>query len=194
MELFRKFRDKLKHVKYKTYETYETYEEAEPPEEKEGEKKRERFDLHDEKGDYYRARGQRIRAVRTKLGLTQKEMAEKLSVPEEYINKIESGEDNSIKTLIIRDLLFKMFTCFNINPIYIVGGIGKEFLDEEEARFYRNMEHEQYPGVMLEILAYAKSSPLVSVNLTAVLKHMAAEMEFWIIKDIDVTNQKETIT
>jgi transcriptional regulator with XRE-family HTH domain len=192
MELFRKFRDKLKHVKYKMYDTYEPYNEEEPLEEKEREW--ERFDLHDEKGDYYRARGQRIRAIRMNLGLSPAEMAEKLSVPEEYLNNIESGEDDSSKIFIIKDLLLKMFTCFNINPVYIVGGSGKEFLDEEEARFYLNLEHETYPGIMLEILAYAKSSPLISNHFASSLKRIASEMEFWIIKDIDVTSKQEKIT
>ncbi len=42
--------------------------------------------------DDYRRLRERLRNMRTKIGLTQVEVAEKLGKPQSYVSKVESGE------------------------------------------------------------------------------------------------------
>jgi len=53
---------------------------------------------------YQKNLGLAVRKKRLQLGLTQKELAEKLSITHEWVNKIENGKANKISL----DLVFKL--------------------------------------------------------------------------------------
>lgn len=60
--------------------------------------------------------GDRIRRLRTNLGLTQAELGEKVGLQRAAINKYEKGETENMK----RTIIGKMSKIFNVSPSYLM--------------------------------------------------------------------------
>jgi transcriptional regulator with XRE-family HTH domain len=96
--------------------------------------------------------GERIKAIRNELKLTQKEFAAKIEVAPSYISEQENGKMGAGF-----DFLFKLSFHYNINPFYLFHGRGPRFLSAE-------FEHET---------TQSKSPLLKDVEVKKLLKWMA---------------------
>lgn len=85
-------------------------------------------------------RGERIKALREKKGITLEELGEKLGVAKQTVGKYESG----LITNIPSDKIEIMAEIFEVSPAYIMGWkdkdeIPKLFTNASEARRYLSM-------------------------------------------------------
>jgi transcriptional regulator with XRE-family HTH domain len=60
--------------------------------------------------------GEKVKHIRSLLNLTQTEFAEKLSIRQQNIAKIESGAINGVSFLLLQQLV----KVFNVNPYFFI--------------------------------------------------------------------------
>lgn len=130
--------------------------------------------------EYRIERGQRLTNIRKQLKLSTKKMAEKLGVNEELITQFEEGHADTLRN---PGLIYNLFSRLNINPVYIIGGVGEPLLKEEvtKAGF---LDLEKYTGNTLEMITYMKLFPLMSNAIFSYYLRFLFDHEAWIISDI----------
>jgi len=76
--------------------------------------------------DYLIEFGKRVRTVRNKLGLSQKNFAHRSGVVASYLSNIENGKGNPTY-----DFFLRLYQEFDVNMNYLIGGIGPLFQKEK---------------------------------------------------------------
>lgn len=75
--------------------------------------------------DHFIEFGKRVRAVRKKLGISQKEFAKRSGVVPSYLSNIENGKGNPGY-----DFFLSLYREFDLNMDYLIGGSGPMFRKE----------------------------------------------------------------
>lgn len=100
--------------------------------------------------------GQRVKKVRVRLNLKQKDFAESIGLSSGYISEIESG-----KTRATYDFFYNIVEVYRINPLYLLTGEPPVILEARRRNFLSDPDYEKDPGeeIILEMLELLKKYP-----------------------------------
>lgn len=112
--------------------------------------------------------GSRIKAVRKKLKMKQKDFAERIGIKNNYLCEIESGH--------IRpgfDFFYKIMADLKLNPVYLLHGKGDMFLTDEKEGSVNGVKGDDREGsspllndpVYREMLWYMEQSNLIRYSV-----------------------------
>ncbi len=71
--------------------------------------------------------GNRIKEIRQTLKLNQKDFANTIGISNSFLSEVEAG-----RTKVGQDFLLNIVNIFSVNPLYILSGIGKMFMEHEK--------------------------------------------------------------
>jgi transcriptional regulator with XRE-family HTH domain len=129
--------------------------------------------------------GQRIKAVRRRLNMTQKEFSEAVDLSVSFISDIESGRSKACL-----DFFYNLARKFNINLNYLILGQG-EIIDT--ASKHPSMSHKkigQSIDSINELLWYTERSPMMYHTILGFASRFIHENRKYLIKEIK--ENKET--
>jgi len=129
--------------------------------------------------------GFRVKAIREKLRLKQKEFAAKLELSESYICQIEKGKANPTF-----EFFYRMITRVNVNMNYLFYGEGEMFCrgkpgDKNESEIPESIESTEDFQWFMEHSSYFR----MSMELYG--KRVLVDSEEYIIKDIEKVGKKK---
>lgn len=71
--------------------------------------------------------GIRIKEIRQTLKLNQKDFANAIGISSSFLSEVEAG-----RTKVGQDFLLNIVNIFSVNPLYLLSGIGKMFMEHEK--------------------------------------------------------------
>ena len=104
--------------------------------------------------------GRRFKSIRTGLGLSQRELAEKLNISAATLCSIESG-----KGIPRHDAIYNLAAVYNVNIYYLLHGSGEMFMTDIITRQIESGEFKTYRGFLKEFLRYMRGSTVVRYNM-----------------------------
>ena len=135
--------------------------------------------------------GQRVKKIRLQLGLSQKEMAGELQVPNSYLSDIECGKGNPGHLL-----FFKLTTRFDVSLDYLFHGSGETFLNSQTKKEAKEETAEdQYVDeikTIEDLVWYLKNSSIFFHQIMALASRFQYENEETIKKNIEKLRSKKT--
>jgi transcriptional regulator with XRE-family HTH domain len=135
--------------------------------------------------------GERVKKIRLELGLSQKEMAGELEVPNSYLSDIECGKGNPGHLL-----FFKLTTRLNVSLDYLFHGLGEKFLNTQTKKVPKEETAEdQYVDeikTIEDLVWYLKNSSIFYHHIMALASRFQYENEETIKKNIEKLRSQKT--
>ncbi|MDQ1353831.1 MAG: hypothetical protein QG657_4138 [Acidobacteriota bacterium] len=131
--------------------------------------------------------GQRIKAVRRRLNMTQKEFGEAVDLSVSFISDIESGRSKACL-----DFFFNLARKFNINLNYLILGEG-EIIDTESK--HHSMSHKkvgQSINSISELIWYTERSPMMLHTILGFASRFIHENREYLIKEIEESEENKS--
>ncbi|MCP5108475.1 MAG: helix-turn-helix transcriptional regulator, partial [bacterium] len=100
--------------------------------------------------------GERMQAIRKKLGFLQKDFAGELGISGASLSEIEAGNAKPRY-----ELIYNITGKFNVNIYYLLHGRGEMFMPEESEKPFDFGEGGKYRDWVLKFLRYFKDSEMV---------------------------------
>ncbi len=116
--------------------------------------------------------GQRIKKTRTKLNMSQVELAKRVGISSNRLSEIESGKGNPNKSLLIA-----IEQLFNISPDWLETGEGEMFINENKTEKEVGIDREQLKKIAIEV------ENILDENNAAMPIDKKMEMIFYIYDD-----------
>jgi len=131
--------------------------------------------------------GQRIKAVRRRLNMTQKEFGEAVDLSVSFISDIESGRSKACL-----DFFFNLARKFNINLYYLILGEG-EIIDTQGQRpTMGNKKVGQSLNTLGELIWYAERSPMMLHTMLGFASRFIHENREYLIKEIEESEENKS--
>lgn len=109
-------------------------------------------DLKNELADF----GKRLRKARQKIGLSQKDFAEKLGFTGGFVSELEYG-----KAKPGYDFLMGLINSFSINPAWLLVGVGTMIIDD----VFETIQKDDHERDLRKFFWYFSNSPLVKYTV-----------------------------
>ena len=132
-----------------------------------------------------KAVGQRMKSVRKKLGLRQKDLAPILKISMASLSDIESG-----KSLPRHDAIYNLSLQYNVNIYYLLNGEGEMFQTDSFIRVVESGVFGIHTEFLKEFYRYFTDSSLVRYEMMSYFRELLLEKDKLIEKDI-LLNEKE---
>jgi len=133
--------------------------------------------------DDYSLIGARIKAIREKIGINQKQLAQKLNIANATMCAIEKGH-----ALPSFDVLAKLHDLYNINLYYLFDGSGNIFANEHLVQDYLSHIPPDQAEFLDDFLKLFMNSELVRYSFQAYFKQYKLENNNLIQLDIKSNN------
>lgn len=130
--------------------------------------------------------GKRLRKLRGKLNVTQKEMAAKMGISASFLSDIEKE-----KAKPGFNFLGRLAEVYNISPSWVVTGIGEIFLFGKDGIPLVNHEFGEQSEEIRDLLIMFGKSPLVRLSVMAFVTKFLLNNEEIINRDIDEHDSKK---
>lgn len=114
--------------------------------------------------------GSRLKRIRKKLGLKQKQLAVELKVSPGALCEAEAGHNKPGF-----DILFNLSEIFNVNIHYVLHGTGGMFKHDSTAHAFKDYFSDEQAGFLEKFLFYYKESELVRFSVMAYFKKYLLE-------------------
>ena len=126
----------------------------------------------------------RLKSIRSKLGLRQREFGERLGISTANVSDLEKGKYQPRF-----DVLSRIAVMFNVNPDYLLLGKGKMFASEtgkknkDDMGILRDIDNFRNPEAVEELIDYMNKSQLVEYS-------MLYNFRLLLLKDRDSINKE----
>jgi transcriptional regulator with XRE-family HTH domain len=128
--------------------------------------------------------GQRVKAVRRRLNMTQKEFGEAVDLSVSFISDIESGRSKACL-----DFFYNLASKFNINLYYLILGKGEVINTESKHPAMSQKKIGQSVNSINELLWYIERSPMMLHTILGFASRYIHENREYLIKDIEESEE-----
>ena len=130
--------------------------------------------------------GNRLRKLRGKLNVSQKEMAARMGISASFLSDIEKE-----KAKPGFNFLSKLAEVYNISPSWVVLGVGETFLFSADGECFVNHEFGEQSEEIRNLLIMFEKSPLVRLTIMAYASKFLLNNEDIIGRNIDEHDSKK---
>ncbi len=107
--------------------------------------------------------GQRVKAIRKELHISQKDFAHKINISGSFLSEIEAGKSKPGY-----DFFFNVSKYCNVSLPFVIHGVGEMFTDIDYGPTISSKEPEnEQVGTFDELIWYVERSPLLKHNIMA---------------------------
>jgi transcriptional regulator with XRE-family HTH domain len=134
-----------------------------------------------------KAVGQRVKLIRTSLGMNQKEFASSLTISAASLSDIETG-----KGIPRHDTIFQLSRKYKVNIYYLLHGEGEMFHADSLKRVIESGVYGNHTEFIKEFYRYICESPLVRYEMMGYFRTLLVEKDKLIEKDIRLYEKEKT--
>lgn len=131
--------------------------------------------------------GQRVKAIRKTLGLSQKDFAESLGISGTFISEVESGKYKPCY-----DFFYNIMNHFNVNLHYLLTGQGEMFIRDMKPAEIEIEEPFSSITKTEDLLWYMTRSPMFKYSLFGFASRYLYENRTFVELEIAAYNAKKT--
>lgn len=131
--------------------------------------------------------GQRIKAVRRRLNMTQKEFGEAVDLSVSFISDLESGRSKACL-----DFFYNLARKFDINLYYLILGEGEIIDTQGRHPSLNNKRVGQSIDTINELTWYTERSPMMRYAILSFASRFIYENRDYLIKDIEESEETKS--